>query len=287
MPFWTTAAIAGATLASGAIGAHAAGKAADVQSKAAMSAAELQKESADKALAFQQKEWDTQQKNQAPFLKAGTGAVNELSDLTKTPGSGLLTPWTQTFQAPTLEEAKQNPGYQFALDTGTAALDKSAAARGNLFSGTQGTALQAFGQNLGEQNYSDVYNRALGVYHDNYNIFNQNQANEYNRLANLAGFGQTSAGQLGQEGQAAADNSGRIVQNSAAQQGNDIQNAAAAQASGYVGGANAWTGALGNLSELPLYSQLLKNLNGSPKTATAPAGINNPAWLNEEAGLYS
>lgn len=269
MPFLSTAlavgigAAAAGSVASSAIGAHAAGKAADTQANAADQAAQLQKQSADEALAFQKQEFATQQKNEAPFLATGTQAAGQLKNLTSTPGSGLLTPWTQTFQAPTLQDAQNEPGYQFALQQGTHALESSAAAKGNLFSGTQGAALQNYGQQLGEQDYGNVYNRALQQYQQNYNIFNQNQSNEFNRLSALAGGGQTAAGQLGQEGQAAASNEGNISLTSGAQQGQDLQNAAAAQASGYVGGANAINGGISSLAnlgtELPLYSQLLQN----------------------------
>lgn len=243
-------AAAGGGVASAAIGSHAAGKAADKQVDAANYAANLQKQSSDQALAFQQKEFDTQQKNLAPWLTQGTGAVNRLGQLLSTPGEGLLSQFTP----PTLEQAQSNPGYQFALDQGTQALDKSAAAKGNLFSGTQGTALQAFGQNLGEQNYTDVYNRL-------FNNFQTSQTNEFNRLGSLAGLGQQTATTLGSEGQAAAQNSGNIVQNSAASQSQDAQNAAAARASGYVGGANAWSSAIPGITQaasIPLYSQLLR-----------------------------
>jgi hypothetical protein len=54
---------------------------------------------------------------------------------------------------------------------------------------------------------------------------------------------------------------------SAAQQGQQYNNAAAATASGYVGGANAWSnginGATNNLSNLALISQLGKS-GGNP-----------------------
>lgn len=266
MSVGTAAAIAiGVSAAAGvgtaALGAHEADKAATTQADASKSAAELQKEESDKALAFQQQEYNDQKANQAPFVAAGTKAVNNLSTLVSTPGQGLLTPWDQQFVAPTEAQAEQEPGYKFALDQGTQALDESAAARGDLFSGTEGTALQQYGQGLGQQNYQNVYNRALGQYQQSYNIFNNNQATEYNRLAGLAGTGQTAVSQLGQEGQAAASNTGNIELTTGAQQGQDLTNAAAARASGYVGGANAIASGVNGIASaatLPLYMQMLK-----------------------------
>jgi hypothetical protein len=113
-------------------------------------------------------------------------------------GQGLLKPFTQTFtpppeptgppawlpeipvftppafrqapafQAPTVEQALRDPGYQFAAQEGQAALERSAAARGVL--GTGGTLkdILAWGGNYAQQRYNDVFNRALQSYGTNY-----------------------------------------------------------------------------------------------------------------------
>lgn len=135
------------------------------------------------------------------------------------------------FQAPTLEQAQQNPGYQFALNTGVDALDRSAAARGNVFSGTQGKALQQFGQDLGTQNYQQVYNNALNNYNTN-----------YQSLLGGAQLGQQAIGEQGQLGQAGAQNLAGIDLTGGAQQAQQITNAANARASGYLGKATALNG---------------------------------------------
>ena len=49
--------------------------------KAAKDAAKMQAEAADKALAFQRTMWEDTQRNQAPWLQAGTGAINTLANL--------------------------------------------------------------------------------------------------------------------------------------------------------------------------------------------------------------
>lgn len=85
MPFLTTAAIVGGTLAAGiggaAISAHAAGKAADTQANAAMSAEQLQKQEADNSLAFQKQQWTTEQQNLAPWLQSGKEGLANLDYL--------------------------------------------------------------------------------------------------------------------------------------------------------------------------------------------------------------
>jgi hypothetical protein len=113
----------------------------------------------------------------------------------------------------------RDPGYAFRMSEGMKALERSAAARGGLLSGGTLKATQRFGQDLASQEYQNAYNRAL---------------TQYNTTAALAGVGQTATnaltGAAGQYGQNAAE---------------AIQSGAAARASGYVGGANALTSALG------------------------------------------
>lgn len=53
-----------------------------------------------------------------------------------------------------------NPGYQFRLDQGLQGLDRSAAAKGKLFSGAQGKAISEYGQNYA----TNEYDKALARY---------------------------------------------------------------------------------------------------------------------------
>jgi hypothetical protein len=188
---------------------------------------------------------------------APTGAGNPL-------GGNLqpFAPWTTPFVAPTNVTEQNDPGYRFRLSQGLGAINNSAAARGGLLSGNTAEALDQFAQGDASQEYANVYNRALGQYQQNYNIYQQNQANQWNRLASLAGMGQTQAGQLNSAGLNAGSTIGNILLGSGAQIGQQLNNAAAATASGYVGGANAYGGALGglggNIGQLLMMQQLLK-----------------------------
>jgi hypothetical protein len=231
---------AAGSIGGAAIGAHAAGSAASTQANAADYAANLQAEEAKNALDFQKQEWNTQQQNEAPWLSAGKGALSNLNAILAEPGQG----WDKTFTAPTAAEAAQYPGYQFQLQQGEEALQNSAAAKGALYSGNTQEALANYAEKAGQSDYNNVYNQAFQQYQQSYGQHND----QLNRLAALAGVGQSTAAALGQQGQAAASNVGNISLTSGAQQGQDMQNAAAAQASGYIGGANAWGGALGGAS---------------------------------------
>ena len=260
------------------IGAIGSSFAASTQAGAAESAQQLQYQEQQQALQFQQQEWNTQQQNMAPWIKQGQGAINTLGGLQNQAlqGQGPLAPWTQQFQAPTAEQAAEYPGYQFQLQQGTNALTNSAAASGNLLTGNTGEALQQYGQQLGQSDYTNVYNQALQQYQQSYNQYQNNQTNLFNRYASLAGMGQTSAGQLGSQGQAAAGNIANISLIGGAQQGQQINNAAAAQASGYVGMANALGGGLNNLSQ---YAMLQNYLNG--QGGGGGTGIGSGSWVDQ------
>jgi hypothetical protein len=209
-----------------------------------------------------------------PGGTTNTGApLSNLLGGTPTQG-GLLQGWNQQFQAPTAATEQNDPGYQFRLQQGLQALENSAAAQGGLLSGNTGQALEGYAQNYASGEYNNVYNRALQQYQQNYNIFQQNQNNQFNRLAALSGIGQTAAGQLNSAGQGAAGNVGNILLNSGQQIGNAIQNAGAATASGYIGGANAITGGLsgatGALGQNLLLSSLLGNQGGGAQYGVSP-----------------
>lgn len=255
------------------VGAIGSGLAANTQAGAAKDAAQLQYQSQQNALDFQKQEWNTQQGNMAPWIQQGQGAVKTLGGLQDQAlqGQGPLAPWTGQFQAPTMEQAQNEPGYKFALQQGTGALTNSAAASGNLLTGNTGEALQQYGQNLGEQNYQNVYNRAMQQYQQGYNQFETNQSNTFNRYASLAGLGQTATAQLGSQGQAAAGNVANISLTGGAQIGQQLNNAAAAQASGYVGAGNAIGGGLNNFSQYAMLQNLLNPSNGLAAPGSIPA----------------
>lgn len=165
------------------------------------------------------------------------------------PGAAPTNPGTGGFVAPTAATEQNDPGYKFRLDQGMQALQNSAAARGGLLSGNTAQAVNDYAQNYASNEYSNVYNRSFNLYSD-----------KLNRLASLAGVGQTAAGQANSASQGASGNVSNILLGSGQQIGQDIQNAGAATASGYAAGANAFGGAVGgiggNLTNLLLLSQL-------------------------------
>lgn len=266
----STAAIVGGSLASAGISAGAGLSAAGTQADAANHAATLQAQEAQNALDFQKQEWSTTQANEAPWLSAGKGALSNLQGILAEPGQG----WDQTFTPPTAEQAAQYPGYQFQEQQGEGALQNSAAAKGALYSGNTQEALARYGEQSAQSDYSNVYNQAFQQYQQSYGQHND----QLNRLAAMAGVGQSAAGTLGQQGQTAATNIGNIDLTTGAQQGQDFQNAAAATASGYVGAGNAFSGAGSNIMNLLMMQQLL---GGGGGNFTAPGSLSS--WAQTPA----
>lgn len=107
----------------------------------------------------------------------------------------------------------QDPSYQFRLSEGLKALDRQAAARGGLISGGALKAAQRYGQDAASQEYGNIWNR----------------------LAGLAGVGQTATNQLGAQSSQYGANVGNLM-----------TDAANARASGYAGVGNAMTSGLGS-----------------------------------------
>lgn len=266
------AALAAATIGGSVISGLFGKSGADTQAKAAQQAAQLQAQEQDKSLAFQQQEFAQQQANQAPYLKAGDSALASLSDLLK-PG-GQLMQAAPSFTAPTGVNEQNDPGYQFRLQQGQDALQKSAAAQGGLLTGGFARGLADYAQNDASNEYQNTYNRALQTYQTNYNAFQQNQANLYNRYAGMAGVGQQAVGQIGSEGGQAAANVGNTLLTGGAQVGQDLQNAAYQTGSGYAAVGNALGGGVSNLGTLVALKGLLGNqaLSGpSVGAATGPS----------------
>ena len=150
--------------------------------------------------------------DQAPWLEAGKESLGTLNELMK---SGY-------FERPF--EMKEDPGYQFRLGEGEKAIGRGAAARGDFFSGRAGKELARYGQDYASNEFAAAYGREMGE-----------RAQRYNRLAGIAGTGQTAAMDIGSKGAYA----GNVM----AQQ---YGAAGAARASGYTGAASALSSGVGS-----------------------------------------
>jgi hypothetical protein len=189
---WGAAIIAGGAIIGGAM-----------QNNAASKAAAGQRNAANAAIAQQELNYNRTQTNLQPYLDAGTNALAQMNQANSGDYSGF----------------NNSPDYQFALQQGIGGLDRSAAAKGSLYSGGHSADLLNYASGLASQNYG----------------------NWYNRLAGLASQGQGAASNLGSigNGQAAAiggylTNSGNASANATLQQGNQNANTVG-QLSGVLG----------------------------------------------------
>jgi hypothetical protein len=222
MSFITAALIGGgAAIIGGAIAGRGASKAAGVQAASADRAAELEREMFERNIELN-----------APFREAGITALNKLIPLTDYQNFGM-----QQFQ--------QDPGYAFRMSEGMKGLERSAAARGGLLSGSMLKGIQRFGQDMASQEYQNAFNR--------YGIERERRLNP---LQSLAGVGQTTSQQLGAAGTQMAGNVGNLM-----------TGGAAARASGYVGQSNALTGALSGATNMYMQGQMMNRLLPSGSAA--------------------
>ena len=252
MPLAAAGIGAGTSLIGGLMGSSAAQNAASVQAAGAEKGAALEQENSQKALDFQNGVWNQTQSNLNPYINSGQNANSALAYGLGLGGngqgtgldSGSLLKRYGSFSAPTTLDEQNDPGYQARLKLGTDAIQRSAAARGGVLSGGTGKALNSYAQDYASNEYGNVYNRALQGYQTNANNYYTGQNNAYSRLMGMSNSGQQAAGTEGQLGQSASNNVTGNLMGTAQNVAQQYNNAAAATASGYVGSANAWGGAL-------------------------------------------
>lgn len=243
MAIGTAAAIIGGAAISGIAGASA-----------SRSAGRAQQRAADQATAEQRRQYDLSRQDLAPYRQVGTQAINQLGSLygfspyqetapTPYDGGGFDIPGLdgaasrftnaaggfvgrfnesrQPMQAGQPGQQAAAPGgmsaffaspdYNFRRTEGMRGIEQSAAARGGAFSGNALRGITGFNSNLAAGEFGDYYNR----------------------LANLAGIGQT-----------ATNTGAQLGANFANQAGANAMAAGNARASGIMGTANSVGGAI-------------------------------------------
>lgn len=137
------------------------------QSNAVGAGARQQAQGTSDALAENRRQFDITQANQAPYLEAGKTALGKLA----AENDSALDPAT----------VQLDPGYQFGLKQGQQAIDRKTAAAGGRISGAALKEAAQYGTDYATSGYSAAYGRA-----------NQARTDRLNRLAALAGIGQTA-----------------------------------------------------------------------------------------------
>jgi hypothetical protein len=239
-----------AVLGAAAIGAGssaiASGKAAKAQRKAAELSAQTSKDTFDKQAALQE-----------PFRQGGLTAQNKIMELLGVGGDANSAEYGSAAKAFGMDQFNADPGYAFRQSEGMKALERSAAARGGLMSGSALKGIQRFGQDLASQEYQNAFNR--------YQI---ERSARLNPLQSLMGSGQSAANVV----TGAAGTEGANIAGSQMQAGQ-------ARASGYIGASNALNQALGSVSNY-YANQPLQNamIDYYKNPSSGGWGSNNPPW---------
>lgn len=221
-----------------------------VAMSASSKAAKAQKQASQEANAAQERMFQKQTELQEPFRQGGLTAQSQIMQLLGIGGDKTAAGYGSLAQPFGAQQFQQDPGYAFRQSEGMKALERSAAARGGLMSGSAMKGIQRFGQDLASQEYQNAFNR-----------YQVERSARLNPLQSLMGSGQSSAnvltGAAGQMGQNEASN---------------IYNAGQARASGYIGQANALNNALGQITSYaanaPMQNAMINYYNSG-----APGGV--------------
>lgn len=193
---------------------------AGMQASAAESAGAAQAGATRYAADLQKQMFDIQNEQYKPYREAGYGALTRVGELLPS----LTRPVTEA-------EITGLPGFDFAIKQGVGAARQTANVGGG------GSNVDRAAQKFAiDYTLSTAMPQVLAQ-----------RTNIYNTLAGIAGIGQVAQGQTGQMAQNVAGNIGQAA----------IGGATAIGAGG-IGAANAYAGALGNLSNQYMMYQLMK-----------------------------
>lgn len=181
-----------------------------VQGIAGSKAAKAQVKGQQDAIAEQRRQYDQTRADFAPWRQTGSAALNVLANVYGLNGTGA----PASGSAPDYSAFYQSPDYEFARSEGLRAVDRSNSARGWLNSGAADKQRERYATGLASSNYGDWFNRMAGI----------------------AGVGQSAANSTAAAGQNMANN----VSNSYSNIGNS-------RASSYANWGSAANNATNNL----------------------------------------
>lgn len=249
-------AVAGATLAAGALGAGASLMGSQAQAGAAKDAANLNK------MMYMMTRGDL-----SPFVGAGAATLpNLLSLATSGPTGGGRDYVDLAYQnlplQMTQQQLEQTPGYQFTLAQGLKSVQSANAAKGLGVSGAALKGAAEYATGLADKTYANRFNEAQQRFTDYLNLNSGQQANltnQYNRLSGLATIGGNAAAQVGTQGTQLANQAGRAE-----------MAAGTAQGSGLMNAANSLTGAVQNYLGYDAFQKYMNPTGGTGGYPTGP-----------------
>lgn len=206
-------------------------------------ASNTQADATREGIGEQRRQYDLTRADYAPWREAGQNALGQLQ--------------TQMGRQPSASEVMAMPGYQFGMQQGQNALDRQFARAGGRVSGAAMKAGARYANDYATTKYNDAYSKTQDT---------------LNRLAAIAGLGQTATGGTAAAGTTAAGN----ISNMTTAQGNAAGAAQLARGS-------IWGNAL---------TRLGSSFGGSAGSANAFGGLNSwgsgsgLGYGNEDLGQY-
>ena len=157
------------------------------------------------------------------------------------------------------KDLANDPGYQFRLGEGMKALDRSASARGGMYSGAQLKGLNRYNQDYASNEFTNAFNRDQAQ-----------KSQTFNMLSGISGTGQTATNQVAQQGAMVANNIG-----------SNLIGAGNARATSYLAQGNALTNAL---------NQGVSMWNNRPQQSSTPTwaapSYHSSEWWRGGDGYY-
>lgn len=241
MPFGWAAAIGGAATVAGAyMQSSAADDAANSQAASSADAIGEQRRQYNQTRGDYREQYDQTRADQRPYMLAGRDALAQFQ-------SGIDTPLDAS-------GVQMDPGYAFARGQGQEAIDRMSAASGGRLSGASLKAASQYNTDYATTKYDGAYNR-----------LNQARGDRLNRLAALAGIGQTSTQQTGANGLSMAQGLGAFGNSSAQGISGNMTAQGNASGAGQLAQGNIW-GSAGN----QLASLYGRNQSAFPASSATP-----------------
>lgn len=249
-------------------------------SSASKKAAEQQQQATQAGINEQQREFDIANERSRPFVQAGQQSIGTLMDLLRSGQFGFGSTGTADipqFHAPTLEDARNSPGYEFARQQGNKGILQGAAAAGGNIGGGTLRALDSFGTGLADSTYGNVFNRALDTYKANLTGYGTKLAAQQQEFGQLLAPAQIGSGSTANLNATQATSASSIAQL--------MQNLGTSAAAGTVGSSNAIAGGIGGATNSLSQSLLLNNLGLGKPSPWAQTPIGGNVSLSAAAGV--
>ena len=251
---WVAVAIGGSAL----LGLYGANK----QAGAAQSASQLQYQATQSAADQQRQMFDILNAQQGPYRQAGTQALTNINEMLP-----YFTQQAPAYKPFTAADLKTNlaPNYEFMKQQGLGATSQAMNVGGG--GSNIDLARTKFAEDYASKAYQDALQNYMTQQQQGFTQGQTQQTNIYNRLASLAGVGQTAQTQAQNLGTTTAANIGQLG-----------ISGATALGGGQVAGANVMAGGYGQVGNAATLASLLSPQGGG--ITQGGATTMNPALTN-------